>query len=288
MSRSFATLALVLAALSAPVAASADAVADLHALFEREWERDLADNPLSPPISATRATTTGCRTSARRAGRAQCRGCESAGRPRPYSARAAAARRAAQLRPVPARVRDPQGGAAVPPRVLLDRGQRRPAVAGRTRRTGAVRDGRRLRDLDPPHAGDPGLPGPVWRPAAPRGEGKAHATAGGHGTRAGTAGQAGDGRARGQPLLRALPQLPRRDPGRRPRAAHGRSEAGDRGIRDSGLSALPGRVPRRVPAGDPPDGRDLGHAGRARALPVPRALSHDHDADARRDPCRSA
>ena len=47
MSRSFATLALVLAALSAPVAASADAVADLHALFDREWERDLADNPLS-------------------------------------------------------------------------------------------------------------------------------------------------------------------------------------------------------------------------------------------------
>ena len=47
MSRSFATLVLVLAALSAPVAASADAVADLHALFDREWERDLADNPLS-------------------------------------------------------------------------------------------------------------------------------------------------------------------------------------------------------------------------------------------------
>jgi uncharacterized protein (DUF885 family) len=47
MSRSFASSALLLAALvAAPLAASADATADLHALFEREWERDLADSPI--------------------------------------------------------------------------------------------------------------------------------------------------------------------------------------------------------------------------------------------------
>ena len=47
MSRSLASLVLVLATLSAaPIVATADAVADLHALFDREWERDLADNPL--------------------------------------------------------------------------------------------------------------------------------------------------------------------------------------------------------------------------------------------------
>ena len=48
MSRSLASLVIVLGALSAaPTPASADAVADLHALFDREWERDLSDNPLS-------------------------------------------------------------------------------------------------------------------------------------------------------------------------------------------------------------------------------------------------
>ena len=47
MSRSFASLALVVCALpAAPLAAGADAVAELHGLFEREWERDLADSPL--------------------------------------------------------------------------------------------------------------------------------------------------------------------------------------------------------------------------------------------------
>ena len=231
MSRTSAILVLVLGALAAsPIAASADPVADLHALFDREWERDLADNPLSATyLGDPRYNDRWPDISPAAEAARECSRREGPRRSRPHSARAAVARRAAQLRPVPARIRDAQGRAAVPSRVLLDRGERRPAVAERARRADAVRDGGRLRDLAPPHAGDPGLPRPVRGPPAPRRRGKAHAAARRHGARAGAAREAGDGQARGQPLLRALPHVSRRDPGGRPRAAHRGSEAGDCG-----------------------------------------------------------
>ncbi len=252
MSRSFATLVLVLAALSAPVAASADAVADLHALFDREWERDLADNPLSatylgdpryddrlPDISpaaeaARNAADAKVLDDLARIPREQLPPAEQLNYDlfrHEYETRKAALPFHAEYYSIEA-----SGG----PQSLDELAELVPFETVADYETWI----RRMRAI--PAFLD--QYGDLLRRGA---AGKAHAAAGRHGTRAGAAGQAGDGQARGQPLLRALPHLPRRDPGRRPRAAHGRSEAGDRGIRDSRLSPLPGRVPRRVPARDP-------------------------------------
>ncbi len=160
MSRSFAIPALLLGALSAvPGPASADAVADLHALFEREWERDLADNPLSATYL---------------------------GDPRyndrlpDISPAAEAARHAADARVLDDLARIPRD--RLPPAEQLNYDLFRheyetrkaaipfhteyysieasggPQSLERTRRAGAVRDGGRLRDLDPPHEGDPRVP----------------------------------------------------------------------------------------------------------------------------------
>ena len=204
------SLALLGSVSLAPLTASADATKDLHALFDREWERDLAENPLGATyIGDPRYNDRWPDISPAAQAAREARGRESARRPRTHSPRRVVRRGKIELRPVQARLRNAQGGRAVPCGVLRRRGERRSAVAQRDRRRNAVRNGPGLRHLASANEGGSRLTRPVRRPAAPRRDGKAHAATGGHGARVAAARGADAGQAGGQPLVRPVPRISR-------------------------------------------------------------------------------